>query len=210
MARKNNAPTPSDLSRLAAILRQERPQASALKLDAIKRDVLARGRRPRRARAAASLRRRVLALTLAVGLFGISTSNAAASLLNWASGGSFGSYTLGYGGDSQGINFFFGSFGFGGDSSDHAGNETYCPDDQESDDSESDRSSEQSDKSDDGDASSGDNSDGDSSSDDGDGSSGDQSDSEGTSDSEGSDNSSDRDECPTTDEADHSDNSSDD
>ena len=100
-----------------------------------------------------------MAVTLAIGLFGISTSNAAASLLNWASGGSFGSKSLGYGGNTSGVQFFFGSFGFGGDSSDNAGHHTYCPDDRESDRSDSDKSSEHSDKSDDGDKSSDDYSD---------------------------------------------------
>jgi hypothetical protein len=173
MARKNNAPTPSDLSQLAALLRQERPQPTALKLDEIKRDVLDGARRPRRSRVATSLRRRVLAASLAVCLFGISTSNAAASLLNWASGGSFGSKTLGYGKDSKGVQFFFGSFGFGGDHSDNAGHHTYCPDDKDSDHSHSDRSD---DKSDDNDKSSNDNSDRDKYSDDRDGSSEDHSD----------------------------------
>jgi hypothetical protein len=221
MARKNNAPTPSDLSRLADVLRQERPHLSALKRDEIKRDVLGRGRRPQRGFALPSLRRRLMAMTLAVGLFGISTSNAAASLLNWASGGSFGSKSLGYGQDNQGVQFFFGSFGFGGDSSDNAGHHTYCPDDKESDHSDSDKSSDRSDKSDDGDKSSHDNSDKDTKSDDKDGSSSDKSDEGGYKianassggdhgdHSDGSDKSSDRDECPTTDKSDHSDKSSD-
>ena len=234
MARKNNAPTPSDLSRLAAVLRSERPQPNALKLDEIKQDVLARNARRSYSRIGTSLRRRVMAATLAVCLFGISTSNAAASLLNWASGGSFGSSTLGYGANTQGIQFFFGSFGHGGDSSDNAGHHTYCPDDKESDHSDSDKSSDRSDdKSDDNDKSSDDNSDKDKYSDDKDKSSDDQSDGHhyktysGSYDaktyggggghdygddksSDRSDKSSDRDECPTTDKTDHSDKSSDD
>jgi hypothetical protein len=117
-----------------------------------------------------------MALTLFVMLFGISTSNAAASLMNWVSGGSLGSKTLGYGKQSTGVNFFFGSFGFGGDSSDDAGHETYCPDDKGSDDR---------------DGSSSDNSDGDLQSDDNDKSSGDQSSEGGECESDGSSDSSD-------------------
>jgi hypothetical protein len=104
-------------------------------------------------------------------------------VLNWVSGGSFGSKTLGYGNSSKGMQFFFGSFGFGGDSSDDAGKETYCPDDDKG--------------SDDRDGSSEDNSDGDKSSDDRDESSGDQSDDFG------------KDECES-DDSDKSDEKSDD
>jgi hypothetical protein len=157
----NNGQTPPDLLQTADVLRRERPEASPLRLDEIKRDVLQRGTR-RESRTFTSLRRRLTALTLAVMLLGISTSNAAAAVLNWVSGGSFGSKTLGYGNSSKGMQFFFGSFGFGGDSSDDAGKETYCPDDDKG--------------SDDRDGSSEDNSDGDKSSDDRDESSGDQSD----------------------------------
>jgi hypothetical protein len=157
----NNGQTPPDLLQTADLLRRERPEPPQLRLDEIKRDVLQRGAR-REPWLVTSLRGRLTALTLAVMLFGISTSNAAASLLNWVSGGSFGSKTLGYGDSSKGMQFFFGSFGFGGDSSDDAGKETYCPDDDKG--------------SDDSDRSSGDNSDGDTYSDDSDKSSGDQSD----------------------------------
>jgi hypothetical protein len=158
----NNGQTPSDLLHTAELLRRERPEASAVRLDEMKRDVLARPRRSRQPRLVVSLRRRLMAVTLFVLLFGLSTSSAAASLLNWVSGGSFGSNTLGYGESSGGTQFFFGSFSFGGDSSDDAGKETYCPDDKGSDDD---------------DGSSDDNSDGDTKSDDGDRSSGDHSDS---------------------------------
>jgi hypothetical protein len=187
---ENNGQTDQNLPRTADRLRRERPTASPLRLDEIKRDVMRKTTRARQPRLATSLRRRVMALTLFVMLFGISTSNAAASLLSWVSGGSLGSNTLGYGKQTSGMQFFFGSFSVGGDSSDDAGHETYCPDDKGSDD---------------GDGSSSDDSDGDRSystttgggdgSDDGDKSSGDQS-------------STDRDDCETDDES--SDKSSDD
>jgi hypothetical protein len=174
----NNGQTPSDLLQTADLLRRERPEGSAVRLDEIKRDVMTRSTRSRQPRIVTSMRRKLMALTLFVLLFGLSTSNAAASLLNWVSGGSFGSNTLGYGKGSGGTQFFFGSVGFGGDSSDDAGKETYCPDDKGSDDR---------------DGSSSDNCDGDSKSDDGDSSSSDHSDSsEGECESdEGSDGSSD-------------------
>jgi hypothetical protein len=159
---RDNGQTPSDLLQTADLLRRERPEASAVRLDEIKRDVLTKSTRSRQPRLVASMRRKLMAVTLFVLLFGLSTSSAAASLLNWVSGGSFGSNTLGYGDSSGGTKFFFGSFSFGGDSSDDAGHETYCPDDKGSDD---------------GDGSSSDNSDGDTRSDDGDSSSSDHSDS---------------------------------
>lgn len=134
MTHENNGQTGPDLPRTADLLRRERPKASPLRLDEIKRDVVRRSTRTREPRVLGALRRRVMALTLFVMLFGISTSNAAASLLNWVSGGSFGSNTLGYGKQSSGMQFFFGSFGVGGHSSDDAGKETYCPDDRGSDD----------------------------------------------------------------------------
>jgi hypothetical protein len=162
---ENNAQNGPDLPRVAELLRRERPKASPVRLDEIKRDVIRRTTRARQPRLVASLRRRVMALTLFVLLFGISTSNAAASLLKFVSGGSLGPKTLGYGNQSSGVQFFFGSFGFGGDSSDDAGEETYCPDDDKD--------------SDDRDGSSGDNSDGNNHSDDGDGSSDDKSDTDG-------------------------------
>jgi hypothetical protein len=131
---ENNGQTGPDLPRTADLLRRERPKASPLRLDEIKRDVMRRATRTRQPRLVTSLRRRLMALTLFVLLFGMSTSNAAASFLNWMSGGSLGSNTLGYGKQSSGMQFFFGSFGVGGHSSDDAGHETYCPDDKGSDD----------------------------------------------------------------------------
>jgi hypothetical protein len=184
----NNGQTPSDLLQTADLLRRERPEAPAVRLDEIKRDVMTRATSSRQPRIVTAMRRKLMALTLFVLLFSLSTSSAAASLLNWVSGGSFGSNTLGYGSESGGTQFFFGSFSWGGDSSDDAGEETYCPDDKGSDD---------------GDGSSDDDSDGDKSgtystysgggddgSDDGDRSSGDHSDSsEGECESEGEESS---------------------
>jgi hypothetical protein len=76
----------------------------------------------------AVIRRRVLALTLFVMLFAISTSNAAAQVLNFISAGTLGK-TLGVTGKTSGTQFFFGTLHFGGDSSDDAGHHTYCKDD---------------------------------------------------------------------------------
>jgi hypothetical protein len=206
----------------ADLLRRERPDASAVRLDEIKRDVLTKSTRSRQPRLVASMRRKLMAVSLFVLLFGLSSSSAAASLLNWVSGGSFGSNTLGYGDTSGGTKFFFGSFGWGGDSSDDAGHETYCPDDKgsddgdgsSSDDSDGDGSDDKSftsytqsgggdDGSDDGDSSSGDQSDGgggecesdegSESSDDGDRSSGDHSDEKSDDGDQSSDDNSDGD-----------------
>jgi hypothetical protein len=202
----NNGQTPSDLLQTADLLRRERPEASAVRLDEIKRDVITRSTSSRQPRIVTAMRRKLMALTLFVLLFSLSTSSAAASLLSWVSGGSFGSNTLGYGSQSGGTQFFFGSFGWGGDSSDDAGKETYCPDDKGSDD---------------GDGSSDDDSDGDKSgtystysgggddgSDDGDRSSGDQSDeSEGECESDEAEESSDDGDRSS---GDHSDEKSDD
>ena len=145
--------------RTADLVRRSRPEVSGIRLDEIKRDVLSRGQSARPRGGLQALRRRLLAFSLFVLLFAISTSNAAANVLNFISGGTFGS-KLGTSGTS-GTNYYFGSYQFGGDKSDDAGHETYCPDDKGSDDN---------------DASSGDNSDGDSKSDDYDASSGDKSD----------------------------------
>jgi hypothetical protein len=228
---ENNAQNGSDLPRMAELLRQERPKASPVRLDEIKRDVIRRTTRTREPRLITGLRRRVLALTFFVMLFAISTSNATASLLKTLSGGSLGPKTLGYGNQSSGVQFFFGAFGFGGHSSDDAGHETYCPDDDKGSDDHDASSGDKSDTdkgSDDRDGSSSDNSDGDKysddrdkssgdasdkneGSDDYDASSGDKSDSDGKSDHDGK---TDRDECSTDRDTDkssdhHSDKSSD-
>ena len=111
------------------LLRQARPEISAVRLDEIKRDVLARRGSTRLTRGTiAVIRRRVLALTLFVMLFAISTSNAAAQVLNFISAGTL-SKTLGVTGKTSGTQFFFGTLHFGGDHSDDAGHHTYCKDD---------------------------------------------------------------------------------
>jgi hypothetical protein len=117
------------LKQTGNLLRQARPEISAVRLDEIKRDVLARRGSKRMTRGtAAVIRRRVLAMTLAVMLFAISTSNAAAQALNFISGGTLGK-TLGVTGKTAGTQFFFGTLHFGGDGSDDAGHHTYCKDD---------------------------------------------------------------------------------
>lgn len=113
--RAEDEPSPSDLSRLADVLREERPRLSERRLDEIKRDVLAREGRPRPLRRSGSLRRLVVAALVGVGLIGLGTSTIAASVLDWASGASFGSKLLGYEDDPDGVQFFFGGIGFGGD-----------------------------------------------------------------------------------------------
>ena len=147
--------------RTAELLRQSRPEITAIRRDEIKRDVLSRGPSIHPRVGLQPLRRRFLAFTLFVFLFAMSSSNAAATVLNFLSGGTLGS-VLGSNGFGYGTEYFFGSYHWGGDKSDDAGHETYCPDDDKG--------------SDDHDASSGDHSDGDKYSDDRDASSGDQSD----------------------------------
>ena len=146
--------------RTADLLRRARTEISAIRLDEIKRDVLSRDQSVRPRVGLQPLRKRFLAFSLFVFLFAMSSSNAAATVLNFISGGTLGS-TLGQNGFGYSTSYFFGSYHFGGDKSDDAAHHTYCKDDNGSDDN---------------DASSGDNSDGDSKSDDGDASSGDQSD----------------------------------
>jgi hypothetical protein len=160
VTQENNAQNRTEFMRTADLLRQARPEITAVRLDEMKRDVLSRDKSVRPRIGLQPLRSRALAFSLFVLLFAMSSSNAAATVLNFISGGTLGS-SLGKNGFGYSTSYFFGSYHFGGDKSDDAGHETYCPDDKGSDDN---------------DASSGDNSDGDKYSDDKDGSSGDQSD----------------------------------
>jgi hypothetical protein len=137
VTQQNNGQNRSDFVRTATRLRNARPELSELRLDEIKRDVLGRhGRSRGRRTALGAIQRRVLAVTLFVTLFAISTSNAAAGVLNILSGGTLGK-TLGVTGNSQGTQFFFGALHFGGDKSDDAGHHTYCPHDNGTDDGHS-------------------------------------------------------------------------
>ena len=102
-------PSPSELASLGQALREQRPRPSERTLDEIKRDVLAREGRPRPLRAPGELWRRVAAVALVVVLLGLATSTIAASVLDWASGASFGSNLLGYEEDAEGVQFFFGA-----------------------------------------------------------------------------------------------------
>lgn len=134
---------------------------SAIRLDEIKRDVLSSGQSVRPRVGLQPLRKRFLAFGLFVTLFGISTSNAAAGILNFVSAGTLGK-NVGNKGFSSGTQYMFGSYHWGGDKSDDAGHETYCPDDDKSSDDRDGSSSDNSDKdkySDDRDKSSGDKSD---------------------------------------------------
>jgi hypothetical protein len=136
----NNGQNPTDLLHTANLLRGARPRLTALRLDEVKRDVMhTQARHGRRIAVPLSLRRRLLGLTLFASLFAISTSTAAAQALNWVSAGTLGK-TLGTSGTTKGTTYFFGSYNFGGDHTDDAGQETYCRDDAGSDSSDGNKS----------------------------------------------------------------------